>query len=318
MADIFPLKPADKEKLHPCAWMRMDKWKAEIASEIPQMTNVSLAQFKKDAIKFLFQKEQKLLGDTKAKIKDWLEDCIISEVYSDSPFIPEIDQYMFKIKGLLKAIYQRKEQAIKEERQRAEYEVQRRHVMETMQPLILDAKAYLEADEYKAFENSIPGAVDAFIEIGSGYYLDGRASNFASYLIEIQNRKKQKELLQAAKAEAEIFNSSLLKEIEKLKSTLCQKKDAVEYFKENVTDPRYLGYEFSDVFNEDKLQDSRNSIQKIMCQKLESFIAVDLRDFIDSKCNTDFFLLPSASYSFDQIPCLYFVFDVFAVVSVEI
>ncbi len=317
MADIFPLKPADKSKLHVCAWNRMQVWKAAIVHEIPQLGDASLAQFKKDAVKFLSQEEQKLFGDAQVKVNEWLGECINGKNYW-APFNQEIDQDLDKMKELLKAIYQRKEQAIKEEHQRVEAEERRVQFLADIQPLILIAKTQLNSDEYKVFENSIPGAVDAWLEFGSGYQTDARAYNFVSYMMESQQRQEQKKLHQAAEAEAEKYNCWLSAEIDKLKAALSQKKDAVEYFEEHVTDPRYSGHKFSDLFDENKLQDIRNNIQKIVRQKLGNLIPVDLGESIDSKSSTDLFLLPSADYSFEQMPCLSFDFDVFAVISTEI
>ncbi len=107
MADIFPLKPADKSKLHVCAWSRMQGWKAAIVHEIPQLGDASLAQFKKDAVKFLSQEEHELFGDAQVKVNDWLGECTNGKDYF-APFKLEIDQDLHKMKELLKAIYQRK------------------------------------------------------------------------------------------------------------------------------------------------------------------------------------------------------------------
>ena len=302
--------------MNPVARERVESWEADIAQTIPQMSDLSPEQLKNDVLKFLSHEEQILFKNASDKIDDWIKECSQTGICSFAAGEPEIGQHVLIMKKLLCALYLRKE---KEELHWAEVEKHRPQFMAQMQNEMLDAKAYLDPREYKILEDGIHGAVDAWLELGPGYQTDDRACNFVTYLTESKRKKRHHEILQAAQAEADKYSHSLFTETEQLKFKFSPKQEAIEYFKQHVSDPRYLGYEFSKYVTETELQDIRNCAQKISSQKLLESISANLAEFIDSKHQVELFLLPSAGYICEQkIPCLDFVFGVFAVISVEI
>jgi hypothetical protein len=60
------------------------------------------------------------------------------------------------------------------------------------------------------------------------------------------------------------------------------------------------------------------TIVDISRKKLDEIVSSDFRQFIDSKCWKSYFLLPSAEYSLEGVPCLDSMFDVFAVVEIGV
>ena len=82
-----------------------------------------------------------------------------------------------------------------------------------------DASKYLKSQEHQEFADSIPGAIDAYLDKRESYILDTRADDYLFWISVIKNRRKKEERETAATIKAREFGRFLNIEINKLKST---------------------------------------------------------------------------------------------------
>ena len=135
----------------------------------------------------------------------------------------------------------------------------------------------------------------------------------------INDRKKTEQLKIAATLKAREYNRYLNRETAKIKTMLCpDRKDHAVYFKERISDHRYTGQNFNYFLSNEEVQVFGRAISDIGRRELDTIVPGDVRQFIDSKCRRSYFLLPSAEYNFDSVPCLDFMFEVFAVVETAV
>lgn len=309
MAEMFALEPDVEKRVHPHALKRLKEWKADIIREVPHIERASMDELNTDVNKYLSDEEKIKFRKSQNKIEDWLKKCFdIGSGYSDYPYTTYIIDPMIEMKRLFKRAYKLKD-----------YERKRIAVLEALSPPISDAKVYLDADDYLKFEESIPGAIDAYLEHKKENNTDGRSFKYRYLCRTINDRKEQEELLKAADSKARDFSRSLRKEIGKIESLLHPDKQNIkEYFSEHVSDPRYLGYNFSDLLTEEQKHDPITRIREIIDDKLEKLISADLKDYICWKHMVYMFLLPSASYSCDIVPSMDFYFDAYSIIKVEV
>jgi len=184
---------------------------------------------------------------------------------------------------------------------------------------VSDASEYLKPEEHKKFTQSISRAIDAFLDNPELYLSDERVYDYRQWCGEIRSRREAKKLKIAAKTKAQEYNAYLNKEIARLKAVLCpSKKDHESYFRKEVKDRRYTGQSFTQFLSKEEEQYFDKTIVDIGRKKLDDIVSSDSRQFIDEKCWRSYFLLPSAEYSLMGVPCLDFMFDVFAIVEIRV
>jgi hypothetical protein len=105
----------------------------------------------------------------------------------------------------------------------------------------------------------------------------------------------------------------------RLKALLCpNKKHLKSYFEKEIKDRRYMGENFSQFLSSEEEKAFDNALVSATSRKLDNLVSNDFRQFIDGKYLRSYFLLPAAEYSLDGVPCLDFMFDVFAVVETRV
>jgi len=122
-----------------------------------------------------------------------------------------------------------------------------------------------------------------------------------------------------AKLAAQKFNRRLNEEKVRLQALLSSsRKDVDSYFKKQVKDRRYMGQDFSPLLSKKEAQDFDKTLVEIRRKNVEELVSTDFLPFIASRFWRSFSLLPSAYYTLEEIRCLSFVFEVFAVVEVGV
>lgn len=291
-----PLNPEDYEEIHPHAQKRYKEWEADIEQEI-----AALKLTDKDFDTYLSDDEKARFEGHLKEIKKWLFTCRgIVEGYSLLPYSLGVIDHMHETKSLLLKVAERKQQ--KEQRWSA---------FKELNPPLQDAKRWLNPDDYQEFEKSIAGAISAHLQLGRNYIGDKRAWPYLAWIRRIEVREEAEKTKQNAASKAGEFNHSLDNEISSLKARLRpQKQSPEEYFKKESNDRRYLGYSFAYLL---PIGD-KESCDAIIKQKVQKMIPVQFSRFIHIRYQTAYFLLPLAEYSLEDIPCLDFSFDIFAVV----
>jgi hypothetical protein len=182
-------------------------------------------------------------------------------------------------------------------------------------PPLRDAKMYFTDEEYKEFVKAAGQAIHARIEKGEDYLSDARSLDYRRYLERIRDRKEEERQLFIAKVAAQEFNRLLSEEKVRLRALLSPNRKGPEgYFRKQVKDRRYSGQDFSRLLSQKEKQDFDNILVGVSRSRAEELVSKDFRSFVASECWRSFFLLPSADYILEEVPCLSFMFEVFAVV----
>lgn len=319
MAEILKLGEELRGKLHPYALKRFLEWIAEVKREIPQL-GPTLQEVNLDANAYLNDGEKARVSECQAEIVKWLRGCIDIDGYSPYPYCASIIYPMSELKSLLKKMYERKAEKAEAERREKE-EVERwRAASIAVNPPINDAKRYLDRPgEYNEFIQATLKAIKVNVKKGQGYLYDSRTFDYRWWLKKINDRKMEEMQEIAASSAAQEYNTRLNEEKARLKALLCpNRKDHESYFKKQIKDRRYTGENFSEFLSSEEKQDFDKTIINIGRKKLDEIVSSDYREFIDGECWRSYFLLPSAEYSLEGVPCLNFTFDVFAVVEVRV
>lgn len=341
---MFKLKPADENILHPEAIRWFNARRAEIQIKVPleELSDDDLHSFLSDSEKREFQ-------NCKDKIIRGLHTCIKTDYTSHDPVIDafidlnvtkfRLDSWLaFKeIGSLLKDVYQRKvakakqeqrEQEEIEKRRREQAEVERREkeaeekrqaAYEAVNPPLDDAKRYLNEKEYDEFLQAVLGAIEVCREKGEEYLDDMRTYDYRKFLKRINERKEEEKRKTTARLRAQEYNQLLTREITKLKALLCpDRTDHEDYFKKQIKDRRYTGQSFARYLSREEATAFDKIITNISRRKIDEMVSSDFRQFITSRCFRSYFPLPSAEYSLKGVPCLNFMFDIFAVVETRV
>jgi len=305
VTEILSLKPKDKERPNFYALKRLNEWQGRILSRLPHLRQLSEKQVSKDLATYLDENEiaefQKCLAD----IIQWLSKCMdTGDRFNSYAYAEWVITPMSRVECLVAKAYQAKEH--KKRWSTAYYEVN---------PPDRDAKTYLTDEEYEGFVKAAVQAVRACIEKGEDYLSDARSLDYRRYLAEIRDRKEKEKLLSLARLAAEEFNRQLNGEKVRVRSLLSpNRKDLEGYFRRQVKDCRYLGHSFYRLLSKEEEQAFDKTLVRTSRQKAEQIVANDFRSFITTHCWRSFFLLLSTDYVLEEIPCLGFIFDVFAVV----
>jgi hypothetical protein len=309
VTDILSLKPEDKERLNSYALGRLNEWQGRILSRVPQLRQLGEEQVAKDLVAYLDKNEitefQKCLAD----MRQWLSECMgTGDKYNSCAYATWVVSTMSRVERLVVKAYEAKEY---KEKWNAAYDA--------VNPPETDAKTYLADDEYKGFVRAAVQAIRARIEKSEDYLSDSRSLDYRRYLALIRDRKEKERLLLIVKLAAGEFNGQLNGEKVRLRALLSpNRKDLEGYFRKQIKDRRYSGQDFSGLLSQKEKQDFDNILVGVSRSRAEELVHEDFRSFIGSECWRSFFLLPSADYILAEVPCLSFMFDVFAVVETGI
>jgi len=305
MTEIFGLKPEYKERLNSYALKRFNDWQEHILSKAPQLRQLTIEQLNADLDTYLHDDEKVEFGKCVADIAGWLSKCMdTGDKYLPFAYDRQVIDPMIRIESLIIEAYQAKEA---EEKWNAACKV--------VNPPLSDAKMYFGNKEYEGFIKAARQAIHVYTEKGEDYLSDVRSLDYCRYLERIRNRKEKERQLFLAKLAAQEFNRRLNEEKVRLQALLSPNRKATEsYFRKQVKDRRYTGQSFSRLLSKKEEQDFDKILVGISRNKVEELVSNDFRPFIASECWRSFFLLPSADYILEEVPCLGFIFDVFAVV----
>jgi hypothetical protein len=345
LARILSLKPEDENILHPEAVRWLKARITEIQFEVPleELSDDDLNTFLSDdeKLEFMKYKDEITRGLATCMKKYEASNDLMTNAVIDLSLIKfQVDSLLpiSRIQLLLKCVHQRKiakanqkqmernqaekrmrEQAEAEHRRKAEDE-RRRAAYEAVNPPIDDAKRCLnKPGEFDKFIQAVGEAIEAHMNKGDEYLHNVGTYDYCRYLEMISDRKKTESRKIAAKLKAQEYNQYLNKERGRLKALLCpDRKDHESYFKNQIEDSRYTGQSFAYFLPNEEAQCFDKTIVDISRRKLDEIVSSDFRQFIGSKCRRSYFLLPSVEYSLEGVPCLDFMFDVFAVVEIAV
>lgn len=298
--NIFALTPEDEQRIHPDALVRYkellnDLYRVAIGG---QLTSDDLNTHLSDNEKDTFADDVNQIADALFKSRDK------NDGYSASPYSDAFVSPMVDIKSLLTKVYERREK-------QKEWE----QALQVLNPPIKAAKLYLNSKEYEEFKKSIPAAARAYLAHGDSYVFDRGAAAYWFWVDLISKRQEQEENKRYAESEALEYSHRLNAEADRLHSKLISKKEDLQnYFKKEVSDNRYDdGYSFDDLLSDDRKARCDSSIKS----RVHQMIPDEFGSFIHRKYTTRYFLLPYAQYSDEDLPCIDFCFDIFAVVRIE-
>ena len=309
VSEILSLRPQDKERLNPHALKRYNDWQDRITTKIPQLRQLNIEQIRADLDTYLDDNERLELNNYLANITRWLSVCMdTGDGYFPDAYDTDVIAPMFRVESLIMKAYQAKEA---EKRWNA--------ACKAVNPPLSDAKMYLGNKEYDGFIKAARQAIHVCTEKGDDYLSDVGSLDYCRYLELIRNRKEKERQLFLAKLAAQEFNRRLNEEKVRLQALLSPNRISTEgYFRKQVKDHRYTGQNFSRLLSMKEQQDFDKILVGISRNKAEELVSNDFRPFIASECWRSFFLLPSADYILEEVPCLGFIFDVFAVVEIGV
>jgi hypothetical protein len=317
MVEILSLKPEDEQRLHSHALKRLNDWRNRIMREAPQLRQLTIEQLGADLNTYLHDNEKDELGNCLDDIIRWLSGCVdTGDSYFPYAYDTQVIAPMSRVESLIIEVYQRAEA----ERRKKEYDDKWRAAFVSMKPPVEDAKKYLNAKEHDGFILAMGKAIDTYLEKGTAYLADARAFDYRWWLNTIQERrKKEAQELQATNTAVE-YNHRLNQEMAKLSARLDPKRrDLGSYFRSKIQDKRYTNHNFDYVLTKKDEMNFDDSLVSMANKRLEQLCPEDLRQFIvlPSQYYRRYYPLPSASYSFEEVPSLDFSFDVFAVAYAE-
>lgn len=216
----------------------------------------------------------------------------------------------------------RREEAAEAERRKKEEEERWRAARKAVNPPIDDAKRYLDKPgEYDKFIEAAVKAIEVYQEKGEDYLDDSESYDYRWSCWLIKDRKEVERQQIVAILAAREFNNSLSKHIAELKSKLNNRpRDLQNYFTAKIQDKRYTGHNFDYVLDDEQERGFDATLVRVANDKLKHIIPPDLLEFIEipSTYYRLYFPLPSISYSFEGIPCLVFLFEIFATAYAEV
>ena len=310
MAEI--LEPDDelRKKLHPHALKRLEEWRAEIKQKIPEVAELTMEEINADVSRYLEDAERTELQRYHDEILRWLGSCI--GVDGSSPYSPICATWvitsMFNFVWLLQKAYERKvTEARKYQKRKAAYEA-----LDVPEG---DAKKYLGKEEYSEFVDSIPGAIDAYLNEGEHHVMDKRAQPYLILVAKIKSLRRQDEAKSNAIRQAYRFNKELNQATEKLKEKLhTGKQNPSKNFKEKRT----ISQKLYSCLSREQRQYISQKVEEIAQEELKTLMLEPYREFVKWENKHYYRLSPKADYVLDGMPCLAFSFEIESVVESEI
>ena len=203
--------------------------------------------------------------------------------------------------------------------------VKRQEALAAIAPPFDDARRYLDKDEFKGFQDSVPGAIDAYLsprllDVESSWMLSPLAFNYEMWLSTIRSRREEEQRRRRA-LEAQLkapeqairYSIELNAQIEKFCQRLHPEKEKLEsVFSKLCTDPRHLGYNLTGLLApEDREELGRAVLEWIRTRAVPG----NLARFITYQCEVEYFPLLYAEYvKEDELPALDFMLESYAVV----
>jgi len=188
-----------------------------------------------------------------------------------------------------------------------------------VKPPLDDAERYLNDEEYDSFIKAGREAIKVYLEKKEDYLADSRTFDYRQCLWKINYRKEEERQKIAADFAAKEYNRRLNEERERLKALLySSEKNTASYFKNHTKDARYTGESLSQFLDSEEIEAFDKKIEDSGRSRVAKLVNNDFQGFFYAKYYRSYFLLPSAEYSFEGVPCLDFVFDVFAVVEARV
>ncbi|MFO7996413.1 MAG: hypothetical protein R6U93_04615 [Dehalococcoidia bacterium] len=303
----------DEQRLHPRVLERINDLEARILKEIPQLNGQEITV---DLDIYLDDKERAEFQECLADMRKWVAGCMdTGDSYHPYAYSSWMTHPMNRVQSLIEKAYRLKAEQAELERKQRECEEKWQLAREAVNPPLSDAEMYLSNEEYDEFIGAARQAILVYTEKGEDYLRDMRSFDYCWCLERIHNRKERERHLIVAKSTAQEFDRRLHEEKVKLQALLApNKKDAESYFRKQVRDRRYTGQNFSWLLSKQEKHAFDRMLVEISRKKVEALVSADFRPFIASECCRSFFLLPRADYGLVKIPCLGFLFDVFAVV----
>jgi hypothetical protein len=318
MVEILSLKPEDEQRLHSYALKRLNHWRDRIMREAPQLRQLSIDQLSADLNAYLHDNERDELDNCLDDITRWLSGCVdTGDSYFPYAYDTQVIAPMSRVESLIIEVYQRAEA----ERRKKEYDDRWRAAFVSIKPPVDDAKKYLNAKEHDEFILAMGKAIDTYLEKRTAYLADARTFDYRWWLNKIQERKKKEAQELQATNKAIEYNHRLNQEMANLTARLDHKqRDLGSYFRSRIQDRRYTSHNFDYVLSKKDQIDFDDTMVSMANKRLEQLCPEDLRQFIvlPSRYYRRYYPLPSASYSFEEVPSLDFSFDVFAVAYAEV
>jgi hypothetical protein len=329
LSAILKLKPETARQLHPLAV----KWFDERSAAIEQQLTIDGLTVG-DIETFLSDDEKGNLQRHKSEIEMALLTCINPDAAHPGPLfhsglgpvflMMQLRSFVHieNIKSLLRRVYERKAATrLEAVKKRDEFERKTR-AFEALNPPIALAKKYLNcAGECVRFEMSINRAVDAYLDAGEFYVNQEKASAYLRCLDVIEDRRRKDMRKQRAQSAADAYSRRLNEEIRELTTQLHRReKNLSSYFRATAQDKRYSEHSFEYILSEEERKGLDLILVSVTNKQLERLCSEDLRQFIvlPFRYYRCYYPLPSASYSFKEVPCLDFSFDIFAAICAEI
>jgi hypothetical protein len=318
MVEILLLKPEDEQKLHSHALERLNDWRNRIMREAPQLRQLTVEQLGADLSAYLHDNERDELDSCLNDIKKWLSGCMnTGDGHFPYAYDTQVIAPMSRVESLIMETYRR----AGAERRKKEYSERWQAAFLSIKPPVDDAKKYLKAKEHDEFILAMGEAIDTYLEEGTAYLADARSFDYRWWLNEIQERKKKKAQEMQATNKAIEYNRRLNQEIANLTARLEHKqRDLGSYFRSKIQDGRYTSHNFDYVLSKKDQINFDTTLVSMANKRLEQLCPEDLRQFIvlPSQYHRRYYPLPSASYSFEEVPSLDFSFGIFAVAYAEV
>lgn len=322
LAEIFILNPEIKKGIHLHAAIRHNEWLIKIYGELAKLS-VGKTDLNADINTYLNDTDKDRVEKCKEVILEWLWKCTnigtgyspYSPVYADWVISP-----MIELKSLIIKAYQAKTKKLETERKQREREQKWDAAYKALNTPVDDAKKYLSNEEYEEYLKSINGAVLAYMEKRGAYKNDSRSVDYRQWLWVINHRKEKERQQIEANLAAREYNQRLNDERARLKALLfSNEKNTAAYFKNHAKDARYTGESFSQFLDSEEIGAFDKKIEDTGRSRFAKLVNNDFHESFYAKYYRSFFLLPSAEYSLEGIvPCLDFIFEVFAVVETRV
>jgi hypothetical protein len=318
MTEVIGLTPEYKERLNPNALKRFTDWQEDILSAVPEIRQLSEDQLNADLDTHLLEDEKVKFRKCVTDIAGWLSRCMdTGDRFCPHAYDKQVIDPMIRIKSLIIEAYRRADA----ERRKKEYDDRWRAAFVSIKPPVDDAKKYLNDKEHDEFILALARAVNVYLEKGTSYLADQRASDYRRWLDRIQDCKSKEAQKQQATTRANEYSHRLNQEIAELTARLDHKqRDVGSYLRSKIRDRRYTNHNFDFALSKKDEANLDGILVSVANKRLEELCPKHLRQFIvlPSQYYRWYCPLPSASYGFEEVPSLDFSFDVFAVAYAEV
>jgi len=209
----------------------------------------------------------------------------------------------------------------KAEKARQEIEKKRRlAVLEEMDPPLADAKKYLTPEETQRFLDSIPGAIDAYLDRDKRaesyspgiWFLTSKASDYSYWILIIKERKEGETRSKQAQLEHDQYLDKLSLEVDKFKAELGKSKKPKFAYPSELK--KYEPDSWCEIYPPNKEQ-----IQNWAEGKILEVLPEILADLTRWELTREVRVMPRAVYKgVNSIPCLTWYFETHLLVTANL